>query len=133
MTQDNGKSIVEVIREKMLSDFLGKRNAKRRRVLLSHCHYFDRGLSDREMRRIYNTILPVAWTSGEDGRKGIYVVDDPDEVDKAIKTRKSTIAAHEKAIDNLKKYKKYLVQKKKDEQEKKRGQMEIPFEQGRGF
>ena len=106
--------ISDIIRNHLLSEYLGKGNAKNRIFLLTYCHYFEPGLKDREMRRIYNSILPMAWC-----RKGIYVVDDPEEIEKAIQTRESTKEAHEKAIVKLKEYKTFLIRRKREEERRK--------------
>lgn len=120
--EQQGKSIVDIIKDKLLLDFLGKKNAKKRRILLSFCHHFDRSLTDRDMRRIYNAILPIGWCS-----KGIYVVDELEEVDKAIKTRRATIKAHEEAIEMLRIHRAYLKRRKEDQETK---QNELPFPDG---
>ena len=120
--EQEGKSIVDIIKDKLLLDFLGKKNAKKRRVLLSHCHRFDQSIPDREMRRIYNKVLPMGWC-----KEGIYVVDEIEEVDKAIETRERTIRAHEKAIEMLKIHRVYLKRRKKDEETR---QEELPFPDG---
>lgn len=110
-----GESIVEIIRKKLLGHHLGKRRAIKRKFLLSYCKYFEHGISDREMRRIYTSILPVAWC-----RKGIFVVDEPDEVDKIVQTIDRSIDKLGERKAMLLKHKKYLI-------EKKQGQMELDF------
>lgn len=111
-----GKSIVEIMGDKLKSDFLGKKSAKNRKILLSHCRYFDDTITDRKMREIYNANFPMAWC-----RKGIYMVDDIEELHKSKRTRKKTIDSHQKFIDKvLLPHIKYLKKKKNEEERKKR-------------
>lgn len=113
------KSIIDIIKEKLLSDFLGKKNAKNRKIMLRYCRYFDRAITDRKMRMIYNAILPMGWCE-----KGIFVVDDLEEVNKAIRTRRRTVDAHETAIKKLEIHKTFLEKRKKLHERKKESEVE---------
>ena len=111
MSQDN--SLSGIIRAKLLMDFRGKRNAKNRRELLRYIRQIEPVMTDRKMREIYNRILLIGWCS-----KGIYVVDDLAEVDKAIETRQHTIESHQENLEQLKRYRQYLI-------DQERGQMRL--------
>jgi len=98
-----GKSIIEIIKDKLLLDYMGRRNAKRRRILLSYAKRFDFAITDRKLRRIYTKLLPIAWCE-----RGIFVVDDPEEVDRIISTLSKTIDTLEERKVMLRKHKQYL-------------------------
>ena len=102
--EQEGKSIIEIIKDKLLLDFLGKQNAKKRRILLSYATHFDKAITDRKLRRIYTKILPMAWC-----RRGIFVVDDPCEVDKIDETICRSIETLEERKSTLKTHKKFLI------------------------
>ena len=101
--KQEGKSIIDIIRDRLLLDYMGKRNAKKRRVLLSYAKRFDWAITDRKLRRIYTKLLPMAWCE-----RGIFVVDDPEEVDKIISTLNKTINTLEERKVMLRKHKQYL-------------------------
>jgi len=102
MNQDN--SLSGIIRAKLLADFRGKKNAKLRHELLRYVRQIEPAMKDRDMRKIYNRILLIGWC-----KKGIYVVDNIPEVEKAIRTRERTIKSHEENVKQLKRFRQYLI------------------------
>lgn len=112
-------SIIDIIRNRLLEKFLGRKNAKNRALLLGYIHYFEPGLKDRTMRRIYNAILPIGHC-----KDGIYVIDDPKEVEKMQKVIAKVIQTYEYKYENLEILKKFLIQREK---EKQSGQMQLPL------
>jgi hypothetical protein len=98
--------IVDTIRTELLMNFLGKGKAKHRGILLSRCHYHTPKLKDRRMRLIYAKILPVGWC-----KKGIYVIDKIQEVEKMIKTETSRKNAIEEKILMLERHREFLRQR----------------------
>ena len=119
MRSQNG--IVDIMRAELLRNYVGKRSAKLRSLLLTYCHYFYPKLKDRRMRGIYGVILPIAYTTQKD-KTGIYVVDNPEEVRKAIKTIEKTIETLEKKRDRFEDYEAYLIRRQK---ERGTGQMNL--------
>ena len=117
MNQDDGvestipqKTITEIIREELLRNYLGKKNAKHRYRLLYYCHYFMPKLKDRRMRRIYSQLLPIHYTSDKE-HPGIFVVDDPGEVQKAILTIGRTIETLEEKKRRFEDFEKFLIRR----------------------
>ena len=88
---------------------------------MTYCHYFFPGLKDRRMREIYSEILPIAYTT-QKGKTGIYVVNSPEEVRRAIKTIEKTIETLEKKRDRFEVYEAYLIRREK---ERGTGQMSL--------
>ena len=111
MRSQNG--IVDIMRTELLRNYPGKENAKLRSLLLTYCHYFEPGLTDRRMREIYSEILPIAYTTQKD-KTGIYVVNSPEEVRKAVKTIEKTIETLEKKRDRFEAYKTYLIRRQRE-------------------
>lgn len=113
--EQKGKSIIEIIEDKLRSDHLGKRNAIKRRLLLAYCKYFDYAMTDRKLRRIYTKNLPIGFC-----RKGIYLIDDDDEVDKIDRILG-------KSIDTLKERRKMLKIHRRFLKSRKQGQLDLEF------
>jgi len=65
------------------------------------------------MREIYSTILPIAYTTQKD-KPGIYVVDSPEEVRKAIKTIEKTIETLERKRDRFEIHEAYLIRRQRE-------------------
>jgi len=111
MKSQNG--IVDIMRAELLRNYLGKSKAKKRSRLLTHCHYHTPKLKDRRMRKIYGAILPIAYTTQKD-KPGIYVVDSPEEVRKAIKTIEKTIETLERKRDRFEIHEAYLIRRQRE-------------------
>ena len=107
MRSQNG--IADIIRTKLLSDFFGKRNAKPRRILKFYCRYFEPKISDRRIRIIYKKTIPVLWCN-----RGIYVSDDPLEVEEVIQTETKRKDSIEENIEILRQHKAYLIQRQRE-------------------
>lgn len=103
----NINKLSAIAREKLIREFKGKSNAKHRSFLLQYLRMFDPSITDREVRRLYNEILPIGWCE-----RGIYVIDDLQEIDKMIEIRRKVIRSHEKYIENLIAYRKFLLDTK---------------------
>ena len=103
--------IASLIRHILISDFLGKKNAQHRGVLLGRIRYHEPGIKDRRMRKIYGQILPIGWCD-----KGIYVIDSIEEVERMIQTEESRRDSIDEKIEGFKRHKAYLVQRQKEQE-----------------
>ena len=111
MKSQNG--IVDIMRDELLRNYVGKRNAKLRSLLLTYCHFHTPKLTDRRMREIYSVIFPIAYTT-QKGKTGIYVVDSPEETQKAIETIEKTIETLEKKRDRFEDHRTYLIRRQRE-------------------
>jgi len=107
MKSQNG--MADIIRTKLLSDFFGKENAKPRRILKFYCRNFDPKISDRRIRIIYKKTIPVLWCN-----RGIYVSDNPLEVDEVVRAETSRKDAIEENIEVLRQHKAYLIHRQRE-------------------
>jgi len=110
---DNGK--VGFITDTLLRCCIGKESPHTWRALF---RFFKRrypGLDEKEMRDICHDNLLIGW-----GKRGVYVVNSIEEVDKAIKSRSKTIQSHKAYIRKLDDYRQFLLRKREEEERRKR-------------
>ena len=119
---DNGK--VSFITDTLLQCCVGSESSHTWRALF---RYFKRrypGLDEKEMRDICHDNLLIGW-----GRRGVYVVNNIEEVEQAIKSRSKTIRSHKAYVRKLDDYRQFLLRKREEEERRKRGgrcpQMEL--------
>jgi len=95
---------------KLFLDYLGKDSAHHRLDLLLHCREFFPELSDRHMRRIYSKHFCI----GHNG-KGIYLADDPAEIDKMIELMRKKVETYLEKILRFELQKEKLVRVRMEE------------------
>lgn len=98
MMGNNLNGILSKMHDKLYLDYFGKENAHSRLDLLNHLQIFYPELDDRLMREIYSKHFPIAYKGGRKGKAGIYIPDDPEEYDKAIKTMMKTRDSYAKKV-----------------------------------
>jgi len=97
---------------KLFLDYLGKESAHHRLDLLNYCQDFFPDLSDRQMRRIYSEHFCI----GHNG-KGIYLADDPREIDKMIQLMRKKIETYLEKILRFEFQRERLIRMKMQESE----------------
>jgi len=97
---------------KLFLDYLGKDSAHHRLDLLNHCQTFFPDLSDRQMRKIYGENFCI----GHNG-KGIYLADDPTEIDKMIQLMRKKVETYLEKILRFEFQKDRLVRVKMEKAE----------------
>ena len=113
MTNPNG--ILKIIDYKLFLDYLGKDSAHHRLDLLLYCQAFFPDLSDRQMRKIYSEYFCIGHSS-----KGIYLADDPAEIDKMIAVMRKVIDTYWEKILRFELQKERLVRIRMEEAEQLR-------------
>ena len=96
--------ILKIMEYKLFLDYLGKDSAHHRLDLLLHCQDFFPDLSDRHMRKIYSEHFCI----GHNG-KGIYLIDDPQEIDKMIELMRKKVETYLEKILRFELQKERLV------------------------
>lgn len=109
-TTPNG--ILKKMEYKLFLDYLGKESAHHRLDLLIHCQDFFPDLSDRQMRKIYSEYFCIGHS-----RKGIYLADDPAEIDRMIGIMRKVIDTYVEKILRFELQKERLVRMKMEEAE----------------
>ena len=110
MNQQNG--ILKTIDYKLFLDYLGKENAHHRLDLLLYCQAFFPDLSDRQMRKIYSEYFCIGHS-----RKGIYLADNPAEIDRMIAVMRKVIDTYVEKILRFELQKERLVRLRMEEAE----------------
>lgn len=110
MKSPNG--IVQIMEYKLYLDFLGKDSAKNRLELLEHCQKFFPSLKDRDMRRIYGENFCIGYN-----KDGIYLADDPDEIDRMIGIMEKTRETYRKKILRFELQKQRLIRMRMEKAE----------------
>lgn len=113
MTTPNG--ILKAIDYKLFLDYLGKESAHHRLDLLNHCQSFFPDLSDRQMRKIYGEYFCIGHS-----RKGIYLADDPTEIDGMIAVMRKVVDTYVEKILRFELQKERLVRLRMEEAEQLR-------------
>lgn len=112
MTNDDLDGILSKMKQKLWLDYFGRERAHLRDDLLSHLKTFYPWLTDRKMREIYARYFPIAYKGGKRNKAGIYIPDDPEEYDKAIKTMMKTRDAYAQKIWRYEMWKADVVKRK---------------------
>lgn len=112
-TTPNG--ILKKMEYKLFLDYLGKESAHHRLDLLVHCQDFFPDLSDRQMRKIYGENFCIGHS-----RDGIYLADDPAEIDRMIAIMKKVIDTYREKILRFELQKERLIRMKMEEAEQLR-------------
>ena len=89
---------------KLFLDYLGKDSAHHRLDLLNHCQTFFPELSDRQMRKIYGENFCIGHS-----RDGIYLADDPREIDRMIAVMRKVVNTYIEKILRFELQKERLV------------------------
>ena len=110
MTNPDG--ILKKMDYKLFLDYLGKDRAHHRLDLLNHCQASFPGLSDRQMRKIYSEYFCIGHS-----RKGIYLADDPVEIDRMIAVMRKVIDTYVEKILRFELQKERLVRMRMEEAE----------------
>lgn len=97
---------------KLLMDYLGKDSAHHRLDLLNHCQDFFPDLSDRQMRKIYGENFCIGHS-----RDGIYLADDPAEIDRMIQLMRKKVETYVEKILRFEFQKERLIQMKAQQSE----------------
>lgn len=105
MNQQNG--ILKTMDYKLFLDYLGKDSAHHRLDLLLYCQTFFPDLSDRQMRKIYGENFCIGHSS-----KGIYLADDPQEIDRMIAIMRKVIDTYREKILRFELQKEILMRMK---------------------
>jgi len=110
MKSPNG--ILAKMEYKLFLDYLGKGKAHHRLDLLIHCQDFFPDLSDRQMRKIYGEYFCIGHN-----RDGIYLADDPAEIDRMIAIMRKVIDTYQEKILRFELQKERLIRMKIEEAE----------------
>ena len=110
MTTPDG--ILKKMEYKLFLDYLGKESAHHRLDLLNHCQDFFSDLSDRQMRKIYGENFCIGHS-----RDGIYLADDPAEIDRMITIMRKVIDTYQEKILRFELQKERLIRMKMEEAE----------------
>jgi len=103
--------ILKKMEWKLLMHYLGKENAHHRFDLLAHCKVHFPDLSDRQMRKIYSESFCIGHN-----RKGIYLIDDPQEIDKMIGLMRKKVDSYEEKMARFELQKQRLIKRREAEQ-----------------
>ncbi len=104
--------ILKKMEGKLFFDYLGKDKAHHRLDLLIHCRDFFPALSDRRMRKMYSEFFCIGHSS-----KGMYLADDPREIDRMIAVMRKVIETYHEKILRFEFQKEKLVRMKIEEAE----------------
>jgi len=115
---ENG--IVKKMGQYLLTNYLGKKKAHSRLYLLEYLQIFYPELKDRKMREIYSKYFPIGFKGGEKDKAGIYLIDDPVEIDRMNEIDGKKIDTYQNKIVWREQIKIELIRRKQRKQEQLR-------------
>lgn len=116
MRKSKYPGILKLMEMRLTEIFLGEGNAGNRQELLEYLQKFFPELEDRKMRQIYGDHFPIGH-AGKRGKGGIFLIDDPDEIDRMVKLMRKKIDTYDFKIARFLDHKRKLIKLRSKEWE----------------